>query len=90
MVQKCDEEFRANALKLAEEIGVSTASKRLGISTKNLYNWRRSERLKNGQPHGAYPGETPEQTIKRLLAENKELHEANDILRKALGFMAGR
>lgn len=70
-MQKYDEEFKANALKLAEEIGVSAASKRLGISIKKLYNWRRSECLKTGQPHGAYPGETPEQTIKRLLAENK-------------------
>ena len=90
MGQKYDEEFRVNALQLEEEIGVSAAWERLEISSKNPYNRRRSERIKTGQPHGAYAGETPEQTIKRLLAKNKELHEANDILRKALGFMAGR
>ena len=35
-------------------------------------------------------GETPEQAIKRLTREMHELQEANYILRKALGFMAGR
>ena len=39
---------------------------------------------------GVQPGETAEQAVERLLRENKELHEANYILRKALGFMAGR
>lgn len=90
MGQKYSEEFKADTLKLAEEIGVSAACRRLELSTKTVYNWRREARLKSGEPHGAYKGETSEQTINRLLRENKELQEANYILRKALGFMAGR
>lgn len=91
MGEKYSEEYKADALKLAEEIGVSAACKQLGLSSKTVYNWRRAERLKRGELlRGVQPGETPEQAVERLLRENKELHEANYILRKALGFMAGR
>ena len=55
-----------------------------------MYNWRREERLKKGEVRGVQQGETPEQAVERLVRENKKLHEANYILRKALGFMAGR
>ena len=60
------------------------------ISTKTVYNWRRAARLDKGEVCGVKPGETPGQAVERLMRENKELHEANYILRKALGFMAGR
>ena len=55
-----------------------------------MYNWSREERLKHGELRGVQPGETAEHAVERLLRENKELHEANYILRKALGFMASR
>lgn len=90
MGQKYSAEYKADVLKLADEIGVSAACKQLGLSTKTVYNWRREERLKKDGVHGVQPGETAEQAVARLTRENKELHEANYILRKALGFMAGR
>lgn len=90
MGQKYSAECKEDVLKLADEIGVSAASEQLGLSTKTVYNWRREERLKRGELRGVQPGETAEQAVERLLRENKELHEANYILRKALGFMAGR
>ena len=43
-----------------------------------------------GEIQGLQPGETPNQAIKRLTREMHELQEANYILRKALGFVAGR
>ena len=86
MGQKYSAEYKEDVLKLADEIGVRAACEQLGLSTKTVYNWRREERLKRG----VQPGETAEQAVERLLRENKELHEANYILRKALGFMAGR
>ena len=90
MGQKYSIEYKAEVLKLTDEIGVRAACERLGLSTKTVYNWRREERLKRGELRGMQPGETAEQAVERLLRENKELHEANYILRKALGFMAGR
>ena len=76
--------------KWADEIGDRAACEQLVLSTQTVYNWRREERLKRVELRGVQPGETAEQAVERLLRENKELHEANYILRKALGFMAGR
>ena len=90
MGRKYTEEYKADVLKLADEIGVSAACRRLGISTKTVYNWRRAELLASGEIRGVQPGETPEQVITRLTHELHQLHEANYILRKALGFMVGR
>ena len=90
MGQKYSAEYKADVLKLAEDIGVGAACKQLGISSKTVYNWRREERLKHGEVRGVQPGETPDQAVERLLRENKELHEASYMLRKAQGFMSGR
>ena len=90
MGQKYNTDYKAEVLKLAAEIGVSAACQKLGLSTKTVYGWRRAERLAKGEIQGLQPGETPEQAIKRLTREMHELQEANYILRKALGFVAGR
>lgn len=59
-------------------------------ASKTVYNWRRAERIAKGEIRGVQPGETPEQAVVRLTREIRELQEANYILRKAPGFMAGR
>ena len=38
MGQKYTEEYKADVLKLADEIGVGAACQQLGISTKTVYN----------------------------------------------------
>jgi transposase len=91
MIRRYDEEFKRDALKLATEIGVGQTSEKLNVSTKALYAWQRAERLKRGiAAKGLKPGESAEEGFKRLEQENAELREANNILKKALGFMAGR
>lgn len=78
---KYSAEYKADVLKLADKFEVSAACEQLGLSTKTVYNWRREDRIK----HSVQLGETPEQAVEHLLRETKELHEANYILRKALG-----
>lgn len=84
-------EFKEDALRMCEREGVTKASQKLGVATKNLYNWQRAKRLEHGEaPTGLRPGETLEQAFKRQERELEELREANYILKKAMGFMVGR
>ena len=40
MATKYSEEFKEEALTLARETSVSSASAKLGVSTKTIYGWR--------------------------------------------------
>ena len=42
-------EFKAEALKLCEPMGVSAASRDLGLATSQLYNWRAKARAQDSQ-----------------------------------------
>ena len=91
MASKYTKEFRQDALKVCDREGVKAASEKLGVPTKALYTWRREARLeRGGTPRGLRPEETIEQGFKRVERENDELREANEILKKAMGFMVGR
>ncbi len=91
MGSKYSKEFRQDALRLCEREGVRATSEKLGVTTKSLYGWQREARLERGEaPTGLRPGETVEQGYRRLEREVAELREANEILKKAMGFMVGR
>ncbi|WP_276624232.1 transposase [Syntrophomonas wolfei] len=91
MGKKYTEEFKREALRVCEQQGVRATSEKLGIPSKTLYLWQRTERLGKGKPlMGLKPGETAEEGFKRLERENDELREANHILKKAMGFLVGR
>lgn len=91
MNSKWSKEFKADALRLSEKEGVQTASEKLGISKRQIYDWRREGRLARVRPpKGLNPGETLEVYCERLEKECAELSEANHILKKAMGFLVGR
>jgi transposase len=92
MKRKYTEEFKKDAIELASKIGVTEASKNLNIASSQIYAWRKALRVEGGQNaiKGVFPGETAEQAIKRLEKEANELREANEVLKKALGFMVVR
>ena len=90
-MKKYNKEFKEEALRLCERDGVSATSEKLGVSTKALYGWQREQRLERGEaPEGLRLGESVEQGFKRVERENRELRDANYILKKAMGFMVGR
>ena len=92
MARKFTDEFKKDAVRLSNEIGCQEAAAKLDIKIKNLYAWRKAERISSGNTtvKGMLAGESMEQTIKRLEKEANELRQANEVLRKALGFMAVR
>ena len=74
-------EFKEEALKLSDEIGVKKAAQQLGVAYYTLADWRS---IRRNTPSA------DEQTIRirELERENAELRTANNILKDALGFFA--
>jgi transposase len=90
-VKKYSQEFKEETLVIAEGDGVGAACEKLGLKKHNIYDWRRERRLAGKEIiKGQLAGETAEQTIKGQEKELKELREANEILKKAMGFIMGR
>jgi transposase len=83
-MKKYGEEFKEEALSLAKEIGVKEAGRKLAVSEKTLYGWRSS---KERERHPASV-EATEAKVRQLEKEIDELKRANEILKKAMGFLA--
>ena len=80
-------EFKEQALKLSDEIGLKKASEQLGVNYGTLSGWRKIRNKKNTVP--STPDTSPlTDREKHLIKENIELKEANEILKDALGFFA--
>ena len=81
-------EFKEEAKRLSDEIGVKKAAAQLGIPYYTLADWRNNSKHK---PKGKVY-EMSEEDLRRrnleLEKENAELREANNILKDALGFFA--
>ena len=76
-------EFREEALKLAETIGVPDAAKELGITTAKIYGWRSTAKKKSSVSQRETELTTENARLKCLLAEKTE--ELN-ILKKAAAY----
>ena len=85
---KYSKEFKQEALKLSDEIGVKKAASQLGIQYYTLSEWRKNRKA---LAEAAKPILTDDELRIRnkvLERENAELARANDILKDALGFFA--
>lgn len=80
---KYSKEFKEQALKLSDEIGLKKAAEQLGIPYHTLGEWRKSINRKKEIDLSSEPLTERE---KRLLKENQELKESNNILKEALSF----
>lgn len=83
-MKRYDKEFREQALKLSDEVGLRKASEQLGIVYGTLADWRKKRgRYSNSKKEVA---NNPDDEISQLKKEISELHRANSILKDALGF----
>lgn len=92
-MKRYDNQFKEEAVRLAQEIGTRLAAEQLGISYHTLSGWRRSKQERgnnafvgSGRSYSTAAGLTPRE--KELQRENDELRRANEILKDALGFFA--
>ncbi|MCB1633473.1 MAG: transposase [Xanthomonadales bacterium] len=83
------DDFKSQAVALAESVGPAEASRQLDMSVKTLANWLTAARA--GQPLSS-PGRKPvsdmEAELARLRAENATLKMEREILKKATAFFA--
>lgn len=80
-------EFRVEALKLAERIGVAAAARELSLYESQLYNWR--SKLKNTHSSSEREQEMSVE-IARLKRQLAERDEELAILQKAATYFAKR
>ncbi|MBE0866336.1 IS3-like element IS3 family transposase [Escherichia coli] len=80
-------EFRSEALKLAERIGVTAAASELSLYESQLYNWRSKQQNQQTSSERELEMSTEIARLKRQLAERDEelaiLPKGRDILREA-------
>ena len=85
---KYSKEFKEEAIKLSDEIGLKKAAQQLGIQYYTLSDWR----SKRNAAIKAQKNQMSDEELKKrnleLERENAELRKANNILKDALGFFA--
>ena len=84
---KYSKEFKEEALKLSDEIGVKKAAEQLGLQYYTLADWRKLRKVKI-KNKVVFTEDEASRRISELERENRELKQANDILKDALGFFA--
>lgn len=86
-MQRYSKEFKAEALKLSDEIGVKKTAAQLGLHYNTIADWRKLRKRRRKEEATA---STPEalSKMRQLEKENEELRQANEILKDALSFFA--
>ena len=79
------DEFKQEALGLAERIGIAKASEKLGVAESQLYYWRSKMRSRMSQGDREQQQAAEIVRLKRQLAEREE---ENAILKKAAQYFA--
>ena len=85
-------EFKESAVDLYHSSGKATTdiANELGIHPENLWRWLRESKDGKDKNIKIFPGHgnPRDEEITRLKKENFELREANEILKKAMGYFA--
>lgn len=80
-------EFREQALKLSDDIGLKQAVEQLGIKYGTLSEWRKKRSKSSIDSIDSVSAPLTDRE-RKLIKENHKLKEANEILKDALGFFA--
>ena len=86
-----DTAYKEEVCKRIVESGetVAAVSRELGITDNTLYTWVNRYRQNSAKPFVGSGHVKPEdEALKRLLRENRELREENEILKKAAAYFA--
>jgi transposase len=83
--KRYSEDFKKEALALAESVGVSAAARDLGLHESQLYNWRSKARHAQGQSEAEQQLAAENARLKRQLAQQAE---ELAILKKAAAYFA--
>ena len=83
-------EFRGEAVRLADEVGVAEAARRLDMPISSIRNWRKPEirSRSDGQASTRQPVSETQAEMTRLRREVASLKVDNEILRKAAAYFA--
>jgi transposase len=82
-------EFKLEAVKLAEKVGVTRAAHDLGVLDNLLYRWRKAAETQAGDAFRGHGRLTErDEELRKLRQENKVLRMERDILKKATAFFA--
>ena len=79
------DEYKTEAVKLAETVGFTEAAKQLGVHTTQLYSWRNKLRVKETRSEAEIRLLEENARLTRELAEKKQ---ENDFLKKASAYFA--
>lgn len=79
------EEYKRDAVGLAERIGFKRASEDIGVEKSMLYHWRKTIEKAEQDGLKAFPGQgkVRDEELFQLRRRVAELEEANEILKKA-------
>jgi transposase len=91
--RKYTEEFKVEAIRLAEAVGIAAASKRLGVADGNLRNW--IDRVRRGKRELVDSAKPVKKTLAEMEAENNRLRRELEstqldleIVKKAAAYFA--
>ena len=78
------DEYKKDAVKLADTVGVPEAAKQLGVHSTQIYNWRNKLRVKESRSEAEIRLLNENARLTRELAEKKQ---ENDFLKKASAYV---
>ena len=83
-------DFKLEALKLAEQVGVARTAGDLGVGESLLYRWRKAAQTEGADAFRGNGRLTErDEELRKLRQEVKTLKQEREILKKATSFFAG-